>query len=85
MTRDKWDDATLTDDRVREYWDVDLGISRWFASQVDGIHGLSWDMYYLYGPDAVWDTVPLPLVGSGGTIIAERDSLAAEVEMLLDK
>jgi hypothetical protein len=75
MTRDKWDAANMPDARVREFWDVDQVISGWFGSQVDGLDGLSWDMYYLYGPDAVWDTVPTPLIRSGGSIYAERERL----------
>jgi len=43
-----------------------LFTGRWFASRVDGVDGISWDFYYLYGPDAIWETVPAPLVGTGG-------------------
>jgi hypothetical protein len=42
-------------------------------------------MYYLYGPDAVWDAVPSPLVGSGGSIYAERESLRIEIDTLMDQ
>ena len=54
-----------------------------FAKHVDGYEGVAWDVYYLYGPDAVWETIPSPLVGSGGTIIREREKLEMEVSTLL--
>ena len=57
----------------------------WFASEVDGYEGLSWDMYYLYGPDAIWETVPAPLVSSGGTIYDEREKLEKQILTLLDR
>ena len=85
MTHDAWDAANLTDDRVRQFWDIDLVTGRWFASRVDGVDGISWDFYYLYGPDAIWETVPAPLVGTGGTIYGERYSLEKQVLSLLAK
>jgi hypothetical protein len=85
MTRDAWDAANLSDVRVRQFWDLDLVTSRWFASQVDGYDGISWDFYYLYGPDATWGTIPSPLAGTGGTIYAERFSLEKQVLSLLGK
>ena len=84
MARDNWDAATFPDPRVREFWDIDQVISKWFGDRVDGIDGLSWDMYYLYGPDAVWDTVPSPLIRSGGPIFDEREKLITEVNALMD-
>ena len=53
--------------------------------EVDGYEGVSWDMYYLYGPDAVWETIPAPLIGSGGTVYREREVLRTEVGALLGK
>jgi hypothetical protein len=40
---------------------------------------------YLYGPEAVWKTVPSALVGSGGTIYVEPEKLATELHRLLGK
>ena len=36
---------------------------------------LAWDIFFLYGPEAVWEDVPAPLISSGSTIIAKRDRL----------
>jgi hypothetical protein len=85
VSRDKWDGTNMPDLRVIHFWDGEHIISQWFASQVDGYRGVSWDMYYLYGPDATWETVPAPLVDSGGTIYRERPALQRQVSALLQK
>jgi len=46
---------------------------------------VSWDTYYLYGPDAKWETMPSPLAGSGGTIYGEREALDMQLRALLAK
>jgi len=75
----------MPDTRVKHFWDGEQAIGQWFAREVDGYRGVSWDMYYLYGPDAVWKTVPSPLVASGGTIIREHDQLETAINTLLDE
>jgi hypothetical protein len=85
ITKDKWDATIMPDLRVKHFWDGELEVARWFARQVDGYEGVSWDMYYLYGPEAVWKTVPAPLAGSGGTIYREREMLRVQVSTLLAK
>jgi hypothetical protein len=85
ITPDKWDATIMTDPRVKHFWDSELDAARWFAKQVDGYEGVSWDMYYLYGPDAAWEAVPTPLAGSGGTIYRERETLRTQVRTLLGK
>ena len=56
--RELWDSSVMPDTRVRHYWDT-AGVSgQWFAREVDGYNGLAWDVYYLYGPDAEWDSIP---------------------------
>lgn len=79
VSRDKWDATLMPDPRVKHFWDGELEAARWFAKQVDGYEGVSWDMYYLYGPDAVWASVPAPLIGSGGPIYQERQTLMMQV------
>ena len=83
ITRDKWDATIMPDGRVKHFWDGELDAARWFARQVDGYEGVSWDMYYLYGPEAVWKEVPAPLVGSGGTVYREREALRMQVSALV--
>jgi len=85
ISSEKWDPTIMPDVRVKHFWDAELEVARWFAKQVDGYEGVSWDMYYLYGPDAVWKTVPAPLAGSGGTIYREREVLMTQVSELVKK
>jgi len=83
--REEWNGTTMPDARVVHFWDGDLQVGGWFAKQMDGYEGIAWDVYYLYGPDAIWGTTPAPLVGSGGTIYAERRALEMQVSTLLGK
>ena len=83
--REEWNGTTMSDTRVTHFWDGDRLVGQWFANQVDGYEGLAWDAYYLYGPDATWETVLNPLAGSGGTIIGERDTLQKQVSTVLEK
>jgi len=84
-SRDDWDARSMLDPRVVHFWDGDLKAGQWFASEVDGYQGIAWDVYYLYGPDATWQTVPSQLAGSGGTIYHERDQLKRALLALLGK
>ena len=47
-------------------------------------HPLAWDIFFLYGPDARWEEVPLPVVSSGSTIIARKDRLKEFIAQLLE-
>lgn len=80
-----WNGNSMSDPRVMHFWDGEHIIGQWFAKQVDGYEGISWDAYYLYGPDATWETVPLPLIGSGGTIYGERQILKMQMIKLLEQ
>ena len=82
--RDKWNGTTMPDTRVIHYWDANFQIGQWFAKNVDGNDGVAWDIYYLYGPDATWETVPTPLAGSGVTIYGERETLEMQVSTLFE-
>lgn len=75
----------MPDNRVVHFWDGERAIGEWFAKQVDGYDGISWDTYYLYGPDATWESVPSPLIGSGRTIYGERAELKMQVSTVLEK
>lgn len=81
--REDWNGSTMPDSRVTHFWDGDLHVGRWFAKNVDGYDGVAWDIYYLFGPDAKWETIPSPFVGSGVTIYAERAQLQEQIITLL--
>ena len=82
--REKWNGTTMPDMRVMHFWDGELNVGQWFAEHVEGYRGVSWDTYYLYGPEANWETIPSHLEGSGGTIYAERETLKEQLITLLD-
>jgi hypothetical protein len=83
--RAAWDETTLPDPRVTHFWDGERVIGQWFAKQVDGYDGIAWDVYYLYGPDAKWETMPSSLIASGGDIYSERQALMKNMSTLLGK
>jgi hypothetical protein len=60
-------------------------VGQWFAEHVEGYEGVVWDTCYLHGPQAAWETVPSPLIGSGSTIYAEYETLKGQVRTLLGK
>ena len=83
-SRDDWDIRSMPDPRVMHFWDGEYIVGQWFAKQVDGYEGIAWDIYYLYGPDATWDSLPSPLVGSGRTIYGERETLKIQLDSLVE-
>jgi hypothetical protein len=83
--REEWDGNTIPDPRVTHFWDGETQVGQWFAEVVEGYRGVSWDTYYLYGPDAKWETIPSPLVASGGTIYGEREALKMQLSTLLER
>ena len=84
-SRDDWDGRTTPDSRVMHFWDGEYMVGQWFAREVDGYQGIAWDVYYLYGPDSTWESVPSAQVGSGGTIYRQREALKRQLLKLLNK
>jgi hypothetical protein len=80
-----WNGTTMPDPRVIHFWDGEQAIGQWFAKEVEGYEGIAWDVYYLYGPDATWESVPSSLLGSGRTIYGEREKLEKQILTLLDR
>ena len=83
--RDRWNGYTMPDPRVIHFWDGERQVGEWFAQEVEGYRGVSWDTYYLYGSDATWEAVPTSPVASGGTIYGERERLEIQIRALLGK
>ena len=52
---------------------------RWFAEHLPGYRGSDWDAYLLFGSNADWQALPLPLVASGSTVIDKKDELAQAI------
>jgi hypothetical protein len=76
--------TVLPDRRVIQFWDESALTSDWFAKNVDNTPFPSWDTYYLYGPNARWETTPQPLINSGGTIIGQGAALKDATVPLLN-
>jgi hypothetical protein len=81
--RNSWNGTNMPDPRVVHFWDGEREVGQWFAEHVDGYEGVAWNVYYLYRSDAVWERVPSSLADSGGTIIAEYETLERHVQRLL--
>ena len=81
--RETWNGNTMPDPRVVHFWDGAAEVGQWFGREMDGYGGIAWDIYYLYGPDATWESVPSPLIGSGRTIYGERETLKMQLSTLI--
>jgi len=81
-----WDAELMSDPRVTRLWDEQRVAGRWFAQYIEHAQDVIWDGYLLYGPDATWDRVPWPTLGSStGTVIGSRESLALQMRPFLEK
>lgn len=81
-----WTGGVLNDPRTVHFWDEKKIVGRWFAQQgnpEDSDNGIVWDAYYLYGPDAQWDSKPEPVIGSGATVRSGADELKNQLVPLL--
>lgn len=81
-SRNLVDTRVLNDPRVTNYYDPKRSVGSWFADHSNGRGGIVWDAYFLYGPDATWETEPGPLLSSGGTVIGSSGDLAAAFRTL---
>jgi len=81
--RQEWNGTTMPDPRVTHFWDGETQVGQWFAKEVDGYDGTAWDVYYLYGPDATWNSMPSPLIATGGPIYGERGQLENKLRAVL--
>lgn len=73
--RNHADDAAelIPDPRVQHYWNDDFVAGQFFKDHDSG--RTAWDIYFLYGPDAAWESEPEPLLLSGRTVIRHRQAL----------
>ena len=81
-----WTGGVLSDPRTVNFWDEKKLVGRWFAQQGNregSDNGIVWDAYYLYGPDAQWDSKPEPVISTGATVRAEVDELKQQLLPLL--
>lgn len=72
----------LTDPRVKHYWDEEKKVGKWYAQQRGYENVVAWDVYFLYGKEAVWDSVPGPLLSWGYPVMESRDQLFRDISTL---
>jgi hypothetical protein len=68
----------FTDPRVRHFRDQDKIAGEWFAA-LNGNPGMTYDLYYVFGPEARWEDAPAPMRLAGATVITDT----AEIEAAL--
>jgi hypothetical protein len=81
--RSHWNSELMPDERVLHYWDAKRFAGSWFAKEVQGKLGYTWDTYFLYGPEATWDRVPEPLLSTGRTILDTGPELQNKLAPLI--
>ena len=87
-SRSGWRSGAMADPRVTNLWDEQQVASQWFSQHIDGEQGYVWDAYYLYGPDARWDSAnsaPTSLLSTGGTVRSKLGDLEASLTPLLSQ
>jgi len=79
------DTRVLNDPRVSYFWDQEKVIGRWFSEHVTNWRGLTWDAYFLYGPEARWNQQLGPLVSrsSASSVIAASSQLQQAIQPFL--
>lgn len=76
------DRKVMSDPRVTYYWDPGRSVGAWFSSHVTHEPGITWDAYFLYGPQATWGSAPGPLLSHGSSLIGSRDKLLTGVQQV---
>ncbi len=88
------DASHFSDSRVSQFWDATGDVGRWFPQHewgpVQKVSGpVAYDVFFLFGPDAVWEDAPAPIAsfGGGGTgmesIMRARGDLNRDLSRLL--
>ena len=87
-SRGRWDPGLVDDRRATHFWDVDARFGRWlkgFPPYRDHPDSIAWDVFGLYGPDAVWPDIAPPsgLLAHGWTVTGDRRTLFLAIEPLI--
>ena len=83
-----WDPTILSDQRVTEFWDAKRAVGEWFGEKRKQLElgffpgFIVWDASLLFGPEASWQELPVPLESFGYTIIGDRRSLRKSLEAI---
>jgi hypothetical protein len=85
-SRGAWSSKLLADPRVRHYWDGERKFGTFLARENAGglgYAGVVWDAYFLFGPDALWLSMPAPVMASGSDVIDHTAALQRALPRLL--
>ena len=84
--RDEIDEEILADRRVTQYWDSE-GITGTYFADADvagmGYAGFVYDVYYVFGSQAVWGEDPEPVAAAGGPVLYKLEELLAAIRAQL--
>ena len=85
--RSKWDDTLIADPRVTRLWDEQKIVGRWLVDHgvVDYAGEVLWDAYLLFGPEAIWDEMPAPLISWGEPVYRTEHQLKTALSPLQSK
>ncbi len=86
-TKDKWNPAILSDERVQEFWDKDRVVGKWLTRNMKDCRHLGsvdWDSFYLLDGAATWGEMLGPVEGCGTPVIGTAKNLAEGLEKLLE-
>lgn len=72
----------IDDPRVTHYWNDEFLAGEHFRAANYG--RIAWDIYYLFGPEAVWQSLPNPILSSGATVYHTRSQLQRDLDDLLN-
>ena len=70
--------------RVKHFWDTQTQTPFWFGEHLDGRSSFAWDVYYIFGPDAKWDTIPEPLISTFAPVVRGKQLFQDSLSTLLE-
>jgi hypothetical protein len=80
-----WRESRLPDPRVMHLWDINKAAGHWFSEysdlrSEDGAREIAWDLFYLFGPEARWDSRLDPPEAWDGPVVYTGERLLRAIE-----
>ena len=78
----------MPDSRVLHLWDEEAAVAQWLPKQemyrkLTGPRPRADSFYFIYGSEARWNQLPLPVIGSGHPVLAKVKNLKRDILPLL--
>ena len=85
--RRTWKASLFSDPRITHYWDEERVSGQWYGDAVPNclLPPVAWDAFYVYGPDAKWDSDAAKPIRCGAPVIMNGEALREALEPLLAK